>query len=175
MYRWQVHGNPRFQGQQDTVYLAAFFDSPEAGRSWITLRMALFFEFLAQEWILVGALISALIMLWVHEGRKSGQSLSPQQAINMVNAEDGLFVDLRDSGEYNKGHIVDSLNIPATKLEGRMAELDKYRDKPLVLVCKMGQHSGAAGKRLTAEGYQKVYRMSGGMMEWGAMQLPLVK
>jgi rhodanese-related sulfurtransferase len=53
--------------------------------------------------------------------------------------------------------------------------LEKYRDKPLILVCKMGQQSGAAGKKLGAEGFTGVYRMSGGMMEWGALQLPLIK
>lgn len=137
--------------------------------------MELFFEFLGQQWILVGALATALVMLWMHESRKSGQSLSPQQAINLVNAEGGLFLDLRDSGEFSKGHIVDALNIPLSKLDGRLAELEKYRDKPLILVCKMGQQSGAAGKKLGAEGYSAVYRMSGGMMEWGALQLPLVK
>jgi rhodanese-related sulfurtransferase len=137
--------------------------------------MELLFEFIAQQWILVGALATILIMLWLHESGKSGKSLTPQQAITLVNSEGGLFLDLRDSGEFGKGHIVDALNIPASKLEGRVAELEKYRDKPLILVCKMGQQSGAAGKQLGAAGFTGVYRMSGGMMEWGALQLPLVK
>ena len=55
-----------------------------------------------------------------------------------------------------------------------MAELEKYRDKPIVLVCKMGQQSGAAGKQLKAGDFDKVYKMSGGMMEWGNLQLPTV-
>ena len=174
MYRWQVHGNPRFQGQQDTVYLAAFFDGPEAGRSWITLRMALFFEFLAEQWILAAALLTVIIMLIVHESRKSGPSLSPQQAINLVNEKDGIFVDLRDAADFGKGHIVGAVNIPAAKLGERMVELEKFKNKPVVLVCKMGQQSGAAGKQLRGENYTRVYKMSGGMMEWGNLQLPLV-
>ena len=137
--------------------------------------MGMFFEFAAREWALFGALGAALAGLWMHEARKSGRSLSPQQAINLVNAEGGVFVDLREPGEHRAGHIVAALNIPAAKLEGRLAELDKYREKPVILVCKMGQHSGAAGKRLNAGGFAQVYRMSGGMMEWGAQQLPLVK
>ncbi len=135
----------------------------------------MFFEFLTQQWMLVGGLLFAAVLLWQHESRKSGASLSPQQAINMVNSEDGLFVDLRESAEYSKGHIANAVNIPATKLEGRIAELDAYREKPLILVCKMGQSSGAAGKSLGAKGFSRVYRMTGGMMEWGQQQLPLVK
>jgi rhodanese-related sulfurtransferase len=136
--------------------------------------MDLFLEFLTQQWTLVGALVAAIFMFWNHESRKSGQSLSPQQAINMVNAEGGVFLDLRDGTEYGHGHIVDALHIPVAKLDARMAELEKYREKPIILVCKMGQQSGAAGKKLKAEGYI-AYRMSGGMMEWGTLQLPLVK
>tara|TARA_R110002049_G_scaffold59729_10_gene161334 strand:- start:2880 stop:3293 length:414 start_codon:yes stop_codon:yes gene_type:complete len=136
--------------------------------------MALFFEFLAQQWLLVAALVAVIAMLIMHEGRKSGPSLSPQQAINTVNAEGGVFLDLRDAAEYKKGHIVGSLNIPAAKLAARVAELEKYKDKPIILVCKMGQQSGAAGKQLKAENYTKVYKMSGGMMEWTNLQLPTV-
>ena len=136
--------------------------------------MALFLEFLAQQWILVIALLAVVIMLVMHETRKSGPSLSPQQAINLVNAQQGVFVDLRDAADYKKGHIVDALHIPAGKVVDRMAELEKYRDKPIVLVCKMGQQSGAAGKQLKAGSFDNVYKMSGGMMEWTNLQLPTV-
>ena len=135
----------------------------------------MFLEFLAQQWILAGALAVVVALLFHHESRKSGHSLSPQQAINMVNSQGGVFLDLRDGNEFGKGHIVGAINIPALKLDGRIAELEKYREKPIVLVCKMGQHSGAVGKKLNAQGFEAIYRMSGGMTEWGNMQLPLVK
>lgn len=137
--------------------------------------MALFLEFMAQQWVLFAAMLAVLVMLVLHETRKSGPSLSPQQAINLVNAEDGVFIDLRDAGDYKAGHIVDSVHIPASKLESRLGELEKYRERPVVLVCKMGQSAGAAGKQLKAAGFGKVYKMAGGMLEWNNLQLPLVK
>ena len=136
--------------------------------------MALFFEFLAQQWILVAALLAVAVMLFMHESRKSGTSLSPQQAINLVNAEQGVFVDLRDTADFRGGHIVDAMHVPSAKLLNNPGLLEKYRNKPIVLVCKMGQQSGAAGKQLRAAGYTRVYRMTGGMMEWGNLQLPTV-
>ena len=136
--------------------------------------MAIFLEFLTQQWILAAALLAVIIMLVLHEARKSGPSLTPQQAINLINAEQGVFLDLRDAADYNKGHIVDAMHIPAGKLVDRIAELEKYRNKPIVLVCKMGQQSGAAGKQLKARNFERVYKMSGGMMEWGNLQLPTV-
>jgi len=137
--------------------------------------MALILEFVAQQWLLVAALLATVGMLFFHETRKSGPSLSPQQAINMVNGQEGLFLDLRDGGDYKQGHIVEALNIPVAKLPTRMAELEKYKTRPIVLVCKMGQQAGVAGKQLKAAGYEEVYKMSGGMMEWGNLQLPTVK
>jgi len=136
--------------------------------------MALFLEFLAQEWLLATALLVVAGMLLLHERRKAGPALSPQQAINLVNAEQGVFVDLRDAGDYRQGHIVGALHIPAGKLGERVAELEKYRDRPVVLVCKMGQQSGAAAKQLRAGGFSRVHRMTGGMMEWSNQQLPVV-
>ena len=136
--------------------------------------MALFLEFLTQEWILVLALLVVVIMLIMHEARKSGPSLSPQQAINLINSEQGVFLDLRDSADFKQGHIVDAVHIPAAKLAARIAELEKYRDRPIVLVCKMGQQAGAAGKQLKAGGFNRVYKMTGGMMEWSNLQLPVI-
>ncbi len=136
--------------------------------------MALFLEFLAQQWILTLALLVVVVMLIMHEARKSGPSVSPQQAINLINSENGVFLDLRDSADYKQGHIVDAMHIPATKLAARLAELDRYKDKPIVLVCKMGQQSSAAGKQLKAGGFNQVYKMTGGMMEWSNLQLPVI-
>jgi rhodanese-related sulfurtransferase len=136
--------------------------------------MALFLEFLAQQWVLTGALLATVVLLVLHETRKSGPSLSPQQAINLINTQQGVFLDLRDAADYKQGHIVEALHIPSAKLAERMAELEKYKDRPIVLVCKMGQQAGAAGKQLKANGYERVYKMTGGMMEWSNLQLPTV-
>ncbi|MEZ5568306.1 MAG: rhodanese-like domain-containing protein [Halioglobus sp.] len=136
--------------------------------------MALFFEFLTQQWMLVAALLVVIVMLLTHETRKGGPSLSPQQAVSLVNQEGGVFLDLRDASEYKQGHVSGAINIPAAKLPDRMTELEKHKGKPIVLVCKMGQHSGAAGKQLKAAGYEQVYKMAGGMLEWGNLQLPTV-
>jgi rhodanese-related sulfurtransferase len=136
--------------------------------------MALFLEFLAQQWLLVGALAAVALMLFMHEARKSGPSLSPQQAINLINSQQGVFLDLRDAADYKQGHIVDAVHVTSAKLANSMPELEKYKSNPIVLVCKMGQQSAAAGKQLKANGFDKVYKMTGGMMEWANLKLPTV-
>ena len=137
--------------------------------------MALFLEFLGQQWMLVGALAVCGFILINHESRRGGTSLSPQQLVNKVNQGEAMVVDLRDSSEFNKGHIIDALNIPHAKLKDQLQQLESHREKPIILVCKMGQHAGAGGKLLAAEGFTDINRLNGGMMEWQNMQLPLVK
>ena len=57
----------------------------------------------------------------------------------------------------------------------RIEELQKHRDKPVILICKIGQHSSAAGSQLIKNGFQDVRRLSGGMTEWTGSNLPVVK
>ncbi len=137
--------------------------------------MALFIEFLAQQWILVGALLSCVLLLSFHESRRAGKALSPQQLTYLVNREEAVVVDLREAKDYKQGHIVDAVNIPFNKANERLSELERYRDRPMVLVCKMGHSSSALGKTLASKGFDKVHRLGGGMMEWENMQLPVVK
>ena len=134
----------------------------------------MFLEFIAEQWMLVAALTVCIGLLVRHESAKGGPGLSPQQLVTLVNREQAVVVDLRDSKEYDAGHIVDAINIPFAKLSHRMVELDAHKEKPVVLVCKMGQHAGSAGKQLLQAGFGNVSRLSGGMLEWQNSQLPLV-
>lgn len=137
--------------------------------------MELFFEFVGQQWMLFTGLLVVLALLALNTLRKAGPAVSPQQSVKLINSEDGIILDIRAHGEYSQGHIPDALNIPAQTLEKRIAELEKHKDTPIVVVCKMGQTAGTVVKQLIDKGYPKVYRMSGGMMEWNAQQLPTVK
>jgi len=67
------------------------------------------------------------------------------------------------------------VNVPHTSLESRLAELEKYKEKPVTIVCKMGQHAGTAGAMLRKAGFASVSRLSGGMTEWRNQNLPVVK
>jgi rhodanese-related sulfurtransferase len=65
--------------------------------------------------------------------------------------------------------------MPYSSIDQRVSELDESKEKPVVIVCKMGQHSSAAGKKLKSLGFENVRRLSGGMAEWNAAGLPVVK
>lgn len=133
------------------------------------------FEFIGNHLVLTGAFAVLLIALLVTENRRGGQRVSTQLATQLINREQAVVLDLRAQSEFNAGHIVDAINVPYTSLSSRLADLEKYKEKPVILVCKMGQHSGAASKMLMKAGFTQVKRMSGGMTEWSSSNLPLVK
>lgn len=137
--------------------------------------MELFVEFLGQQWMLVIALMMMVAMLMFHESQKSGQSVTPQELVVLMNKKQAVVVDLRDSNDFRAGAITDAINIPFAKLAASVGELENHNNVPIVLVCKLGQHTGAAGKILKANGFDDVYRLSGGMSEWGNSRFPTVK
>jgi rhodanese-related sulfurtransferase len=134
--------------------------------TWIT--------FISEQWLLISLLIALLGALLMVESKRSGLSLDYHGVTRLLNKEEGMVLDLRDSKDFGAGHIVDAYNIPFAKLAERMTELEKYRSKTIILVDKMGQHTGAAARQLKEKGYITA-RMRGGMSEWTGQNLPVVK
>ncbi len=135
----------------------------------------MFLQFLAEQWLLVSALVACLMLLLFHEGRRGGPALTPYQAVALINQKEAAVVDLRDPAEYRKGHIVGAINLPFAKLAERWGELEALRDKPIVLVCKLGQTASSVGKQMRGKGFTEVYRLGGGLVEWDGLHMPLVK
>ena len=119
---------------------------------------------------------AVLLALFVHnELRRGGRTVTAQQLVELVNREGALVLDVRDKQEFSAGHIVDAVNIPHAAVAGRLGELKKYRAKPLVVACKMGQHAGSVGTTLRKAGFENVSRLRGGVTEWRNQNLPVVK
>ena len=131
-------------------------------------------QFATDHYILVAIFFILLVLLLINEIRRGGQSLTNGQLTALVNAEKALVIDIRPAKEYSAGHIVGAVNIPQDKLIARMAELDKHKDKTLILVDAMGQQSGSICRDLLKAGYNAA-KLSGGVSSWKADNLPLVK
>lgn len=137
--------------------------------------MARIFEFIGNHPYYVGIFLVLLALFVRNETRRGGQSVSPQQLVDMVNRENALVLDIRDRKDFQAGHIVDAVNIPSANLEGRIDELKKFRERPIVVACKIGQNAGTAGTLLRKQGFENVSRLTGGMTEWRNQNLPVVK
>ena len=132
------------------------------------------FEFVGNHIELSAAFAFLLAALWYTEKSRSGKTLSPQQTTLLVNKDEAVIVDIREKKDLGDGRITGAIHIPFANLKERAAELEKHKDKQIVLVDKMGQHTGMAGKLLKAEGFENVCRMSGGVAEWKSCNMPLI-
>ena len=133
------------------------------------------FTFIGNHPFLVGTFVLLLILFIRNETQRGGQTVSAQQLVDMVNRENAVVLDVRDKKDFESGHIVDSVNIPYASLESRLSELSDFKSRPVVVACKMGQHSGAAGTLLRKNGFEEVRRLTGGVTEWRNQNLPVVK
>ena len=134
-------------------------------------------EFIQQNIFLVAVAIVSGIAFVVVSLRSGGgkNSLNTTQATLLINREDAQVVDVREPDEYAAGHLPESRNIPLGKLEERLGELDKFKDAPLILVCKTGARTVGACKRLEKLGFSRVHALDGGIDVWRAAGLPLKK
>ena len=133
------------------------------------------FEFIANHYILVSVFVILLVAFIINEGKQGGAAIGTSSLVTLVNKEGAVILDIRDGKEYGAGHIAGAINIPLSSFDSRVGELDEYKEKPIVLVCKMGQHAGTIGRKLKAQGFEHVRRLSGGMAEWTGSNLPVVK
>ncbi len=134
-----------------------------------------FFEFAGNHYFLVSLFLFLMVAFVINEGKQGGAAISPTNLVTLVNREDAVIIDVRDGKEFGNGHIAGAVNIPAVSIDSKMDELKRHQDKPIVLVCKIGQNASAVGRKLKKEGFENVRRLSGGMAEWTASNLPVVK
>ena len=137
--------------------------------------MEQFFSFLGDHPILVGTFLLLLFLFFRNERTPAGATVGTQELVRLVNKENAVVLDVRERNEFMEGHIVDALNIPYASLESRLDEISQHKETPIVIACKMGQHSGAAGTLLQKNGFTNVTRLTGGYAEWRAQNLPVVK
>lgn len=137
--------------------------------------MAKLIEFIIHHWQWVLAFLATAIALIIVEARRAGKTVSSAQAVRLINQHDAVVLDIRDRPEFSQGHITGAINVPFNQIKEQLDTLKKYKDKPIILVCKMGQHSGMVGKQLHQAGFDQVCRLFSGMSGWQADGLPIIK
>ncbi|WP_271271422.1 rhodanese-like domain-containing protein [Aliamphritea hakodatensis] len=132
-------------------------------------------EFATNNFMLIIAWVLTLGMLIFTEQRKGGKAVNTHEATRLINKENAVILDIRPKKEYDTGHITHAIHIPVNELDTRMTEINKHKDKPVIVVCNLGQTAGAATKKLMTAGFSNVVKLSGGMTEWKAQSLPILK
>lgn len=133
-------------------------------------------EFFNQNILLVSlVVVSGISLLWPMFARPSGNSVSPADATQLINREDAHIVDVREADEYAGGHLPDAKNIPVAKLADRISELEKFKDKPIIICCATGMRSNKACAELKKQGFEKLHNLAGGVDAWVGAGYPIKK
>ena len=132
-------------------------------------------EFIQHHPYLNGALLAVLVALAVDEALRrlrKYREIGPAESVLLIN-KGAAVLDLRAQAEFKSGHIINARNIPMAELDGRTAELDKFREQALVLACKSGAEAATAAARLTKQGFRQLFVLKGGIAAWKQDQFPL--
>ena len=131
-------------------------------------------EFLQENiiWVAI-ACVSGGMLLWPLIAGGNVANLTPAEATLLMNREDALVLDVRETGEWGAGHITGARHITLGQLDKRLSELEKFKEKPIIVVCATGNRSSSACGQLKKHGFGKVYSLGGGILAWRDASLPL--
>lgn len=124
-------------------------------------------------WIAL-ALVSGLLLIVPMLRNRGVSSVTPTQAVLLLNRQHAVMIDVREAAEIEKGRIANALTIPLGELAGKAADLAKYKSRPVILVCASGNRSTSGVSTLTKAGFEQVFSLEGGLKAWKDAGQPVI-
>ena len=133
-------------------------------------------NFFIDNWyLIVLALGSGALLLMPAMKNVGGGTLSPANAVALINREKAVVVDVSEPDEFAAGHVTGAKNIPLAQLEERLPIVAKNKALPLILVCASGKRAQGAVATATKLGYTNVQALAGGIQAWRKADMPVEK
>lgn len=126
-------------------------------------------EFIAGHRILTGAfgvVLAALIATEAMRLVRRWKEVDTHEAIRQINREDAVVIDVSNSADHAKGHILGAMHMPPSRIEAGNRALLRYKDSPVLLYCKNGQISPQIAGKLVRLGFSRVSVLKGGLTQW---------
>ena len=122
------------------------------------------------------AVVSGAMLVWPLLRRGAGgPAVTTLEATQLINRQDALVLDVREQAEFAQAHILNSRGLPLSQLETRIGDIEKYKDKPVIVYCATGSRSNTAASMLRKRGFTNVFNLSGGFVAWQQAGLPVQK
>lgn len=127
--------------------------------------------------MLIGiALVSGGMLIWpLIAGGMNAGALNAAGAVQLINREKAVVVDVREPAEFAAGHVTGAKNVPLGELEAKLPGVMKNKTLPLILVCASGARSGRAAAIAKKLGYEQAQSLGGGLKAWKEANLPIEK
>lgn len=138
--------------------------------------MEQFVQFIQSHWQLSVAFVVISSLIGINELlnlRKQGKTISPEEAINLINNANAAIIDLRDPNAFKTGHIIGAIR--ATEADFSTPRFDKYKNQDIILVCNRGIQAAIVAKNLRSQKFKNPMVLKGGIEAWKQVNLPLVK
>lgn len=133
-------------------------------------------KFIIDNWYLIFvALASGGMLLWPTLKSASGGTLNPAGAVQLINREKAVVIDVCEAEEFAAGHVGGAKNVPLGQLEERLPAVVKNKALPVVLVCATGARANRAVAIAKKLGYDNAQAMAGGLKAWREASLPVEK
>ena len=135
-------------------------------------------EFIKHNAIYIGLAIgSGIALLWplLNRGASGVANVSPTEAVVLMNRDKLLILDVRDATEFAAGHIQGAKHIPVTELLSRIKEIEKFKNKVVLVHCQKGMRAKAACAILREQSFTQLHNLQGGLESWTEAKMPLVK
>jgi rhodanese-related sulfurtransferase len=134
-------------------------------------------KFITDNILLIAvAFVSGAMLVWplVRRGM-AGAGVGTLQATMLINQKDALVLDIRTPAEFAQAHILHARNVPLADLEARIKDLERFKERPVIVTCATGARSGNAAAILRKHGFKDVVNLDGGLAAWQQAGLPTEK
>lgn len=129
--------------------------------------------FLSNWFLFAAALVSGALLFWPMLSRGGGGGrVSPSEAVNLINREKGVLIDVSEPAEYAAGHAGGARNVPFGSLE-TTSDLPKNKAVPVLLLCPTGARAQRGVGLLRKRGYDNAKAVAGGLAAWREANLPI--
>jgi len=133
-------------------------------------------NFILQNWYLILlALVSGGLLAWAMVSGGGLGGLSASAAVQLINREKAVVVDVCEAGEYAAGHTGGARSVPLSQFKERLPQVVKNKTVPLVLVCASGLRARRAAAMARGLGYEKAQALTVGMAAWREANMPVEK
>ncbi|MBH1978941.1 MULTISPECIES: rhodanese-like domain-containing protein [unclassified Simplicispira] len=132
-------------------------------------------KFIVENWyLIVLALVSgALLAVPMLKGAAGG--LTVANAVQLINREKAVLIDVCGADEYAAGHAGGSKSVPLGELEARLPSVVKNKAIPVVMVCASGGRATRAAAMARKLGYENAQVLAGGLKAWKDAGMPVEK
>ena len=136
------------------------------------------FEFVKINWHLFAALAAVIALLAFEPLRKRTGGIRVVNVVDLprvMSSENAIVIDVSDQKEYESGHIPKARNIPLSRVGTDINTLSKFKSRPIVVVCRIGNRSNKAAGILRKNEFADVRTLQGGFAAWTKENLPIEK